>query len=1044
MAWRKWMVRGLVFGVVGTVAAGVWLYQRWTCPEEVRRQVIAKLSEHFIGAHVSLETAHLQLLGGVSVTELRLSRRDDLDKGDFAVIRSASIYLDKEQLLNGRVVIRKLELPRTRIHVVRTTDGRWNLSGLLAPPDLSVPLPTLVIQHGTVVFEDRCAAPGTPPLEIRDVHLCAMNDDPIQKVTFEGGGTTDATGPVRISGAWRRDTGDLVLKVEAKSAPIPILVNRAAAYCPEKAAHVRQVDGRVELRLDLTYAPAAAQPWTHDFQASITDGSFHHASLPWPLEKLHASLRCLNGAVARADLNAEAGQAHVKAEIKDFTLKPDAPLCETFRDLWIQVEHLPVDGNLFAALPEGLGHLRKIEAEYQPSGYANVTFQYSRTQEGGWRRSCRIQPQGMHGCFHAFAYPVEQIAGKIDYEATSAQDTIFRVDLVGRASERPVYVKGEITGQAPNVGVALDIWGDNLPIDAKLIDALPPKVKKLSQDFEPTGLVNVKAFIRKSALAARHANSYHIEVHDARVRFKAFPYPLEQVAGHIDVEPDHWRFGPFRGMHKGGVIAAAGRSYPGNDDRAQIKLRGSDLTLDGELKSSLLQPELLRTWDTFAPSGQIDFDGNVTLLAGKPDIDVDVTLRACSIEPSFFRYRLDDLNGKVHYAAQEIQLEKLHARHGPTELSLESGRVCLKATGGMWAKINGIVGHPILPDEAFVNALPPLVGKCCRSLGIRDPLAVRTVELVIDTTADPTQPPTIYWDGGVAVRDAALGTGIQLDHVTGEVWSRGNYKDGKLDTVVGNLRLTEMNLFRQPFRDVRTQFKVAPKEPNVLVLPSVSASLFGGAVYGQVRIEFGRDIDYTLDLTGSQIELEQFGRHNRIDHKSELSGPVFARLNLTGKGSDAGTLAGSGSLEMPKGKLYNLPPLIDLLKVLSLRLPDRTFFEEAHAKFDIVGPRAHFRELNLFGNWVSLRGRGDLNLDGSDLNLDFHVDWARLNQALPPIIDKIPPLVSDQLLMIKMRGAYGNVHCTPEIVPGVTQPLKKMIGVGRLFPAPTGGDGKKD
>src|SRR5262249_1061393 len=132
----------------------------------------------------------------------------------------------------------------------------------------------------------------------------------------------------------------------------------------------------------------------------------------------------------------------------------------------------------------------------------------------------------------------------------------------------------------------------------------------------------------------------------------------------------------------------------------------------------------------------------------------------------------------------------------------------------------------------------------------------------------------------------------------------------------------------------------------------------------------------------------------------------------------------------PKGKLYNLPPLIDLLKVLSLRLPDRTFFEEAHAKFDITGPRAHFRELNLLGNWVSLRGGGDMNLDVRDLNLDFHVDWSRSNQALAPATDKTRPLVSDQLLMIRMRGAYGNVHCTADIVPGVTQPLKKMLTAG--------------
>ena len=54
MFWRKWLVRGLVFAVVSGLAAAGWLYQRWTNPSAVRRQVLAKLGTHFVGAQVSL------------------------------------------------------------------------------------------------------------------------------------------------------------------------------------------------------------------------------------------------------------------------------------------------------------------------------------------------------------------------------------------------------------------------------------------------------------------------------------------------------------------------------------------------------------------------------------------------------------------------------------------------------------------------------------------------------------------------------------------------------------------------------------------------------------------------------------------------------------------------------------------------------------------------------------------------------------------------------------------------------------------------------
>ena len=84
MPWRKWLVRGLVLlTAVGLTAAGL-VYQRWTNPEAVRRQVMDKLASHFLGATVSLDSARLRLLGGIGVSELRLARRDDPDRLDKA------------------------------------------------------------------------------------------------------------------------------------------------------------------------------------------------------------------------------------------------------------------------------------------------------------------------------------------------------------------------------------------------------------------------------------------------------------------------------------------------------------------------------------------------------------------------------------------------------------------------------------------------------------------------------------------------------------------------------------------------------------------------------------------------------------------------------------------------------------------------------------------------------------------------------------------------------------------------------------------------
>jgi hypothetical protein len=118
--------------------------------------------------------------------------------------------------------------------------------------------------------------------------------------------------------------------------------------------------------------------------------------------------------------------------------------------------------------------------------------------------------------------------------------------------------------------------------------------------------------------------------------------------------------------------------------------------------------------------------------------------------------------------------------------------------------------------------------------------------------------------------------------------------------------------------------------------------------------------------------------------------------------------------------------LLDLLKVLNLRVPDKTLFEEAHVQFGIRGQKVNVNELSLLGNAVSLNGQGTMNLNGTDLNLDFYSIMGR-SLPLPRGLDKIPPLISKQLLKIKVRGSFDKREVTKEPVPFVVEPLKQLL-----------------
>src|SRR5262249_46810310 len=209
-------------------------------------------------------------------------------------------------------------------------------------------------------------------------------------------------------------------------------------------------------------------------------------------------------------------------------------------------------------------------------------------------------------------------------------------------------------------------------------------------------------------------------------------------------------------------------------------------------------------------------------------------------------------------------------------------------------------------------------------------------------------------------------------------------------------------------------------------LRGLQSELFGGELGGEMRVTMGPAVRYELDLHANRVRLEEFGRQN-LGPTAQLTGLASARLYLQGQGADLASLTGRGSVDVPSGKMYNLPLLLDLLKVLTLRVPDRTMFEEAHARFTIQGRRVKFSRLDVYGNAVSLGGRGEMNLDGTDLNLDFHAVLGRLPQLLPGVLKELPPAVSQQLLRIQARGQVGNVQISKEPVRILVDPLREFL-----------------
>jgi hypothetical protein len=1082
MCWRKCLVRSLVFSTLAALLLGAGVYVLWTNPTAVRQVVEEQLGGRFVRVSVHLGSARLRLLGGILVQELRMARTDGLDSSDFLYVPSAVIYHDKEHMLQGKVLVRKVELTGAMLRLIRDRDGRWNLAGILGPTDLNERLPTLVLRNGTVVFDDRGLSPGAPLLEMHNVNLTVVND-PLPTLQIVCSGETDVLGPIRISASVSRETLASGVQLDLPAVAIgQELLRRAVAVCP-KMACLNQLSGLAEVHAKLqSYDEATGKPpFSYDVSARLKQGRCQHPLLPDVLEEIDFAGHCADGMVSEAELSARSGPARLHARVADFRIpekKEDLQdVHGLMRELDVSVEHLEATKEVLERLPDCL---RFIETDYSPAGPISVSYTYRQPGALAGRgnpapevtKEWLVHPEGMDGSFIDFPYPLKQIRGSIRVDTAQLPLLNVALDLSCQAGGQPVTLRGSVKGEKKTSEVHLDIRGTNIVLDDKILHGLSPDRNRVSRAAQvaqqflpeqsrlrglatcPMGKADFQALVWRPRGQERLNQRYTISFKDAAVQFDEFPYPLENVSGTLIVLPDHWECKDFHGSHAGGEVFCDGGSEA-MPDRAPVLradgsegsrpeitrlfIRGRQVLLDCEFAQALSprtgnkRPALQETWRTLMLSGRMNFSAEVIDHPNHPqDIDVNVHVEGCSFKPAFFDYVLSDASASVHYTQGRVYLRDIHAQHGQASLALPTGLIEMKPGGGFLAWLHGIRGQNVTPDRELLLALPEGLRKVLEPLQLHEPLTMAAA-LTIDAPAGPGAPFKVWWDGGVNLTDASLRTGVEVKGANGEFHCRGHHDGKRVRGVFGDLLLNKLVVLGQPVSNLHARLEVQQDTPDVVRIRDLKASLFGGTVGGEARLETASGLHYDVLLEALGIQLDQFGKKNlgEIADRAQLQGPARASLHLEGDGTDLLGLKGNGRVDMEQCRIGRLPVLLDLLKLFGLRAPDRTAFEQAHVDFAIEGPQLRVQQLDLLGNAISLRGQGTVDLNGDNVELDFTATPGRVTEVLPTGIDSIPRLISQQFFKIKMRGKMGKegtVRFDKELLPPVVEPLRRILG----------------
>jgi hypothetical protein len=165
-----------------------------------------------------------------------------------------------------------------------------------------------------------------------------------------------------------------------------------------------------------------------------------------------------------------------------------------------------------------------------------------------------------------------------------------------------------------------------------------------------------------------------------------------------------------------------------------------------------------------------------------------------------------------------------------------------------------------------------------------------------------------------------------------------------------------------------------------------------------------------------------------MEGKQNLQGKIMANIQLQGTGTSRNALSGRGSLELCDADVYELPVMIALLKILSIRQPDQNAFSDATIEYQIQGDHIYFDRIEFMGDAVSLHGKdvGEMDFQ-SQIRLTFYATVGRGVLDVSPL-KYILHGAAQQLLLIHVAGSLQNPEVSKEVLPAVNQTLQQLRG----------------
>ena len=1039
----SWLLAFLGFAAI--LAWGGWWYFQSRIDGELRAAVESRLAKEF--PHLKVTIGHARLIDGKGLEFRDVCFSEARASGPHPeLVQIEELFVECEpdltKLAQGELGPKQITARHVTVTATQRPQNTWSLASLARQGDSSsccrIPFPIL-IEDGTLLIFDPFKDPSGA-YALRDIRAelvpaeAAISDQGLVKdYTVRATSSGDFLRRVQLEGTLRSGavtTWDLQGRAEG----LQLSSDISAALPSSVADFLKQLgELRGEIAADFQSRGATDKAPQFALQATLQQGSWRGPQWPEGITGISAKFAADATGLRIDELTAASGATNLWLRGTKSGWSENSPA-----NWEMHLRGVRVDRTLRDKLPAAYSFLWN---DYAPDGTVDITARLKQGPDAP-APDLVVDCTDLSFAYRNFPYRIGRVRGRITYQANAVS-----ARLQGFAGTYPVRIEAEINQPGDNWKGWLDIRTDSpMPIDARMIAALPESTQQVVQSLQPRGLMQLAGRFSRSAAQQPLAMQLGIDITQGEMVYQHFRYPLSNITGRAECVDGTWRFLNFAGVSGSSQVTASGqwRSSPTGGDLA-LSFQGRQVELNAALRDAL--PENARqAWQSLRPQGSLD-EVNVGVAYRTGDLQPEVAVRVRQfppsqtgrqlvIDPVACSYRFDQVHGEAELQKGALIFRGLRATHGRTTFAADAAASTMP-DGRVRLDVQPLSIDRLTIDEQLTAALPDRWRGTVSQLGVSGALNLRgNLQLVSDLANDasrPAAPTAANWDFSIDVDDGGLNIGVPLEHIHGGMRLTGS---GQGDGWSSRGELAIDSLFCKGLQVTQVQGPIWLDPTSIALgawahrgdprkLPrQIVARTLGGTIYGDAQATPTADGPFALQAALADASLTQAALELAPAHR-ELKGRLFAAVELSGAGRRVDLLRGKGNIRLRDADLYELPVFFSLLKVARARQPDRTAFTNADGEFEIAQGRAVFRQLSFAGDAITLKGQGEIGFD-RHVNLTMH-SLVGGDSVKIPILNPVLGEASRQIMEIHVTGTLDAPQLDSKAFPALKETLDRLF-----------------